>query len=340
LIGELGQDKPYFVIAKQKGDIVGALPLYFFRSKCGNLLTTMAWHTISGIACLKEADHVVVTKTLLEYSLNLASELDCIALSINTNPFSNDGKPCINYCKPDYTMENFLQYIDLKEIFDKRGIMTHPNYCRRTNLSRNIAKACEKEIAISEEQTKSNVDGYFRIYDKRMKELHTTPLPKRFFTAALENLVMKEKGKFIFAFYNERIVAGCMLLMSKKMINVFSLSMDSDFKNLRSNFLLIRHVLKYAYRHGVQIINWMSSPRRGDGVYRWKEQWGSHEKAFLYLTKTLADISHWKDMSWTKMAEAYNLHFVVPFNLLKNVNLQITSKDELTSFMQSSCSKD
>ena len=48
-IRDLGKDEPFFVVAKENNEIVGVLPLYCYRSKLGNLLTTIAWHTISGI---------------------------------------------------------------------------------------------------------------------------------------------------------------------------------------------------------------------------------------------------------------------------------------------------
>lgn len=334
----LGKDRHYFIVAKENDRIVGALPLYYYKSRFGDLLTTIAWHTISGIICHRKRDCRDVYEKILDYSLNLAGELDCLALSMNTNPFL-DGKARtreyhLEYLGPNYLMENFVQYVCLNEIFDEKGNIFHPNYARRSNLRRNLEKAKLHSIEISEEQTKANVNECFRIYKKRMQEIGAVPLPRKFFDSALKNLTLKEKGKFLFAFYKGKMVSGCLFLFNRRIMDVYMMCMDSEYREVRANFLLTYYMLKWAHRNGISILNWMSSPRRGDGVYNWKEQWGSHECTFLYLTKILGDISQWKNMDYSELAEAYNLHYLLPFNLLKNADSKFTSKDVLTSFMR------
>jgi hypothetical protein len=334
-IYDLGKDKPYLIVAKENDRIVGALPLYYYKSKFGDLLTSIAWHTISGIVCCRKKNFSDIYERILDYSLSLAKELNCVALSINTNPFIDDERYFSKYFRPDYSMENFVQYICLNEIFDDKGKIVHPNYARRSNLRRNLDKANLQSIVISEEQTEANVKDCFKIYKKRMKEIGAVSLSKRFFDSALKNLTFKESGKFLFAFCNGKIVSGCLFLFNKRIMDVYMMCMDSKYRNLRANFLLTQYMLEWAHRNGISILNWMSSPQRGDGVYKWKEQWGSHEHTFLYLTKIMDDISIWKKMDCRELVEAYNLHYLLPFNLLKNAESKSTSKDVLTSFMQS-----
>jgi len=331
----LGHDRPYFIVAKKNDKIVGALPLYFYKNEFGSLLTTIAWHTTSGIVCSRNSNRGGIYKTLLECSVSLAEELDCTVMSVSTNALWDDREYYLQNFGYDYAMENFIQYICLNEIFDDKGNIVHPNYTKRSNLSRNLKKAKMQPITISDEQSRANVDEYFEIYKKRMKELDATLLPKEFFLSALENLTLKGKGKFLFAYYKGKMVAGCLFLSDKRIMDVYTISMDSEYNKLRANFLLTYYMLKWAHKNGVSILNWMSSPRKGDGVYNWKEQWGSHERTFLYLTKVLHDISEWKKMDCRKLAQAYNLHYLLPFNLLKSGKSSFTSKNALASFMQS-----
>ena len=88
LICDLNEDEPYFVVAKRNNEIIGALPLYFFKNKLGNVLTSNAWSTISGIMCSPDvSEQKQVYEVLLDYSISLANELDCSVLSTGTNPF-------------------------------------------------------------------------------------------------------------------------------------------------------------------------------------------------------------------------------------------------------------
>ncbi|MEO0274537.1 MAG: GNAT family N-acetyltransferase [candidate division WOR-3 bacterium] len=330
----LEKDEPFFIIAKENNKIVGALPLYFYKCKHGNLLTSIAWYTISGIICSEDAHKREVYRQLLDYSILLAKELDCNAVSISTNPFLNDEELYLEHLKPDYMLENFIQYIKLREIFNKDGVIVHPNYTRKSELSRNLERAVTQPLIISERQTQEYIDRWYKIHEKRMKELNAEPIPKGLFDGILKCLTPKGKGKFVFAFSRGELVSGGAFIFNKKIMNAYMLSMDSKYKDLRSNYLITYHVLNWANRAGIEIFNWMSSDRRGGGVYKWKEQWGSRELTCLYLTKILGDIRHWRNMDYIELKRNYGFHYLLPFNLLKTPGLKVTTKDDVATFMQ------
>ena len=334
-IRDIGKDEPFFVVAKENNEIVGILPLYYYRSRLGNLLTTIAWHTISGIMLSNtavEKDRARVQyNALLDYSVGLAKELDCTALSISTNPFLDD-KELYSEFKPDYSMENFIQFIDLREIFNKQGNAVHANYVGRTNLSRNLKTAGLQNTIFSDEATRDKIDECLCIYSKRMAELHATPVPKNMFDSIHKNMVSNGKGKFIFALNQEKMISAALVLYNDRMLDAYMMCMDSEYRQLRSNFLIIYHIMKWANDNGISIFNWQSSPSRGNGVFRWKEQWGSRELKSLYLTKILGDILQWKDTDLHELREAYRFHYLLPFNLLKSEN-RSTTKDEVSCFL-------
>ena len=335
LICDLNEDEPYFVVAKRNNEIIGALPLYFFKNKLGNVLTSNVWSTISGIMCSPDvSEQKQVYDALINYSISIAKEMDCSVLSTGTNPFMND----INFysaLEPDYILENFVQYISIDEIFGQDGTFVHPNYLKRTNLSRNLDKLNEFEIVISDEQSQEYLDQALTLQEKRMGELHATPYPKFFFDSALKNITLKGKGKFLFVFYEQKMIATCLFLISRGVLDVYMLCMDTDFKDFRPNFAITKYLLDWAYNNKIQFVNWMSCPCRGTGVYKWKEQWGSRERTFRYLTKVTGDISSWRKLPLRELANAYRFHYLLPFNLLNVTPPKITTKDELAGFFRS-----
>ena len=335
VVCDLKKDEPYFVVAKENEKIVGVLPLYYYKCKFGNLLTTTAWYTISGIIHSEEGHRQEIYKALLDYSVNLARELDCVAISIGTSPFLNDNELYLDYFKTDYVLENFVQAITLSDVFNEEGKLIHPNYVKRSDITRNLKKAQRQPITLSEEQTRSNVDEWFRIHEKRMGELDSTPIPRELFNSILKNMVLKEKGKFLFAFYKDKMIFGDVFLFNKKKMDAFMISADSGYTRLGVNYLAVNHMIRLANKKNISVFDWMSSPKKGDGVYKWKEKWGSHERTFLYLTKILGDISQWNGMDVTKLKEAYPFHYLLPFNMLNNRNPKSTKKSEVTSFMRS-----
>jgi len=335
VICDLGKDKPLFIVAKKNDEIVGVLPLYYYKCRFGNLLTSTSWYTISGTICSEDAYCKEIYKALLDHSLTLGKELDCTAISIGTNPFLDDKEYYLEYFRPDYVMENFIQYIRLSEVFDEKGNVIHPNYLRRSDVTRNLKKAKLQPIVISDEQIQANVAEWFRIHEKRMSEIGATPIPKRLFESFLRNLIPNGRGKFLFAFYQGKMICGGLYVFNKKIMDVFMMSMDSEHGKLGANYLITYDMLKWANESGISIFNWMSSDRKGSGVYDWKEKWGSRERTFLYLTKVLGNTSQWKNMDYNELKEVYKFHYLLPFNLLNNAQSRFTTKDELTSFMQS-----
>jgi len=337
-IMDLGKDKPFFIIAKENDKIVGTLPLYYYECELGNLLTTIAWHSISGIVCSEtNASLRAIYKALLDYCLVLARDLNCTAISVATNPFLDDKEYYLRYFKPDYVLENFIQYINLGDIFDEKGNWIHPNYLRRNNLIRNLKKAKSQPTRISEEQTQGNVDEWFKIHEKRMKELDATPIPKRLFDRVLKNMIPKGKGKFLFVLDEEKIISGGIFIFNKRIMDVYMMSIESEHAKYRPNYLIVDHMLRRSRENGISIFNWQSSDVRDSGVYKWKEQWGSREGISLYLTKILGSISEWRKLDYHALKEAYKWHYVLPFNLLKsNSSTNFTTKGELTLFLQSS----
>jgi hypothetical protein len=333
LICDLNEDEPYFVVAKRNNEILATLPLYLFRNKLGNVLTSNVWSTISGIRCSPEvSEQKQMYDLLLNYSISLAHEFDCSVLSAGTNPFADDAN-FYSTLEPDYILENFVQYIPIDEIFGQNGAFIHPNYLKRTNLSRNLEKLNQFEIVISDEQSPKYLEQAFALQEKRMGELGAHPYPRKFFDSALKNVTLKGKGKFIFVFHERKMIATCLFLNSSSVMDVYMLCMDTDFKNLRPNFAITKYLLDWAYHNKLKFVNWMSCPCRGAGVYKWKEQWGSRERTFCYMTKVTGDISSWRKLTMPEFADAYRFHYLLPYNLLNATSPKTTTKDELASFI-------
>ncbi len=335
LICDLTNDIPYFIVAKQDNKIVAVMPLYYFKNKFGNILTSNAWNTISGILCSPDIlDKKQVYSKLIEYSLSLAKDLDCSVLTVGSNPFMND-KNFYSPLNPDYVLDNFVQYIPICEIFSQDGTFKHPNYSTRTNLSRNLNKISKIPMIISDEQSQENINQAFLLQEKRMAELGAKAYPKKFFDSVLNFITINNNGKFVFVFYERKMISTCLFLNNANVLDIYLLCMDTAYKQFGPNFAITKYLLNLAYNKKVTLLNWMSSPIKGMGVYSWKEQWGSREKTFQYMTKVTGDISNWKKLSFRELCTSYQYHYLLPFNLLNAACPKITTKNELTMFIQS-----
>src|SRR6266850_1533999 len=96
------------------------------------------------------------------------------------------------------------------------------------------------------------------------------------------------------------------------------MSMDSVHSAKAPNYPLVEQSLFAMWRRGVRYMNWQSSPRRGDGVYRFKKQWGSEERPYYFVTKVYCAPEKILSIGAEGIRRAYPGHYVVPFGVFES----------------------
>jgi hypothetical protein len=245
-----------------------------------------------------------------------------------TNPFLDDRR-WYDGCGPwDFTLENFCQVVLLKEFFGTDGTITLRDYHRRSNLSRNLARA-RGAVTVRETSDEAVLDVWWALHRERHEAVGATSLPMELFGRIQREIVRKGKGTFLGAFAEEGLVAGAWYIHHGETMDVFMLSASDEGLALGANFLLTDISLQRARETGVRWYNWQSSPSRTSGVYRFKAQWGSHERTYAFITRVVGDISAILAATEAEVREAYRWHYVLPFSALLNRKAAHVRQDEL-----------
>jgi len=79
------------------------------------------------------------------------------------------------------------------------------------------------------------------------------------------------------------------------------------------NFLNTDESLRHSLKLGAWVYNWQSAPSRVSGVYRYKQQWGSHESRYHYVTKLFSSSSYIAALGLDTLRREYPLHFIAPY---------------------------
>jgi hypothetical protein len=312
VIAPLGPDEPLFLGCRRADRLAGVLPAYRFEGPLGAILTSIPQPgALGGVAHLPGEDAEAVYAALIEAFLALARERGCALASVITNPFHADAERTARFLAPDFELENVTLALDLAHDVGPDGELSAGS----SHARRNVRKAGSGPLRIDETQSEANVAAWYAIHASRHAAIGAPPLPRTLFEGALRHLVPREKGRFWFVRHTgtDQMVAGGLYLFHGEVIDAFMTAMTEEHAPLAPNYLLGAHTIRWAKARGLRWYNWEPSPPSG-GVHRFKQQWGSREITYAYLTRVTGDASAFLASTPEEVSRLYPRHYVLPFD--------------------------
>jgi hypothetical protein len=314
VIASLGVDEPITLGCRRGGTLVGVLPAYRFAGPRGAILTSCAQAgPLGGVACLPGEEREAVYGALLDAFVGVATAEGCALASVISNPFWPDAPLLEDRLEPHFVLENSCQVLDLEAAFDAAGRFVAGS----SGLHRNLRKAEGAPLRLDEAQTPGNVAGWYEIHAARQREIGTAPLPRGLFEAALEHMVPRGKARFFFVRHagTGELLGGGFYVLHGAVIDAFMPAVRAGEARLGVGFLLALHSIRWARLRGLRFYNWQASPP-ASGTVRFKQQWGSREVSYAYLTRVTGDATALLGSSAAAIRAGYPWHYVLPFDRL------------------------
>ncbi len=318
VIAPLGPDRPQFLLALIGDQAVAGFPLYLFSGPAGAVMTSVPQAgPLGGVFSrpeLDEAARTACTRELIRAALEAAQREQCLAMAVIMDPFQAEDPAWQTDFAPDYRFGNFTQWIDLRTFFTPEGEVAFRDYNRRSNLSRNLAKAHAAGLKVRIGIADAELDRLYEIHLKRHAELDATPLDRRLIDNIAKVLVPRGKAFFtVVESADGRIASWAVHLHHHRVLDVLRLNLDSEFTEACPNFLNTDASLRHARALGITHYNWQSSPDRTSGVYRYKAQWSAVESSYRYLTRLFCPVSTLREIGLARLQREYPLHFIAPY---------------------------
>ncbi len=150
--------------------------------------------------------------------------------------------------------------------------------------NRNHIRKAAKHDLFSVSFDPGNLEGFYRVYRKRMKELGSPAPAIRFFESFLR--LLPEYTTLLTVLDRAGGVVGGMLLLASPGDNTLYYPYGATLVEYNSRYLgnfMYWEAAKYAIAHGFGHLDLGRSPA-GSGTYRYKEQWGARPVRLAYLT--------------------------------------------------------
>jgi hypothetical protein len=303
----VGSDTPVFLLCESEDEDVAGLPLYLFEHPCGNVLTSVpSLGPLGGVFVsdrITGARKQAAYQSLIARAIELAREHECVALSLITNPFDPDVEIYRDALHPTIELENFTQFVPLRSV-----VPTDNRY-----VSRNLRRAHAAGFTLSDCGSDEELEEFHGLVDRRYKELGVAPPSLAFMQAVRRHLEPRGKWRLILVRKDGALVAGAHTVRHHRVMDSFQQGVDSTYRQQSPNFLAVERTLADAVSHGVEIFNWQSSPSRRSGVYAFKQQWGSVDRPYFFLSRLFRSVDHIRRIGLAKLQQDYAWHFVVPY---------------------------
>jgi serine/alanine adding enzyme len=151
--------------------------------------------------------------------------------------------------------------------------------------NRNHIRKAAKNALFAASFDPGNLDGFYRVYRQRMKELGSPAPAIRFFEAFFTHMPEYATLLTIRDRAGGRVVGGMLLLASpgdNTLYYPYGATLIEYNRHYLGNFMYWE-AAKYAIAGGFEHLDLGRSPA-GSGTYRYKEQWGARPVPLAYLT--------------------------------------------------------
>ncbi len=320
VIGDLGPDRPVFLIASEAGRDLGGLPLYLFEGPAGPILTSVPQAgPLGGVFCVGDADRDRVYAALLAEAKRIAATRRCLGLTIITNPIGDDIDLYRRHLEPEVLFENFTQIVPIDEAVLGGALIIANN--KKGNPAATIRKAETSGLTARLCESDTEFAAWCDVHARRAAEIGVAPIARPLLGGIWTKLGPRSCAFLQLAMSDEEIASGILFILHRDICDVFAVSMDSRFAEAAPNYLAVKAGLIEMAARGVKFMNWQSSPSRRDGVYKFKRQWASVERPYYFATKLYRDSAEILALGEDALRRGYENHFVVPFGAFSQGNL-------------------
>ena len=147
---------------------------------------------------------------------------------------------------------------------------------------RNIRKAIKEGVKIKFETSLEALKEFYRLQVMTRKRHGLPPQPFKFFKAIYENIITKNLGVIVSAYFANKIVASAIYFnFNKNAVFKFGAS-DEKYHNLRPNNLIMWEAIIWHKEKGSYNLNLGRTEQKNDGLLNYKRLWGAKERLLKY----------------------------------------------------------
>ena len=260
--------KSYYLMAKENGKIVDALPFFLIKKPfLGKKIISTPYQACFGgfISNNQRAKNKII-----ETALNRAKRLNVNYLEIRTKSKSNELK------EMGFIERTPLFYSEvILEDIEKNWSMLSRNHRRNVRLSQKRGVVIRRATKLEEVYT------FYKILEENFKKFGTPIFDIKFFKNIWVSLI-PNFGEFLLAIYEGEIIGGHLLLYNNDTVISKYSGFERKFSKLYPSYALYWEAIKIGIEKGLKFFNLGTTDKRNCGLVDFKTKWGAQNKEVYF----------------------------------------------------------
>lgn len=264
--------KCYYLIAEEKHEIVGILPVALIKSKLfGTRLYSLPFSDYGGPVLEPDKGSTFMISEFLKNLSVTTTQTDYMEVR---SPIQNEVAKSLESALRLGNMKYVTFIIDLRASFDEIWRKTFDKYLRNA-----VRKAVKNKIEVVGNDFEEGLSSFYRLYLLTMRKLGSPPHGLEFFKACHKSL--GEQVKIFLAITHNKNVGGVLVFLGRKIIYPVYEGINPKYRRLNAASLLFNDIIEWGCEHGYHAFDF-GRTLHGSGVYSFKKQWGGKEKPLPY----------------------------------------------------------
>lgn len=315
----LKESNPYYLVAFQDEQMIGALPTFLKRNtRLGNVLNSLPFYGSNGgiITSPSVQNHHEIRLALLQAFYDLAQQKNVQTATIITNPLENNQQFYEKYAQHTLRDERIGQISPLPsdpQNGEIDGVLMNQFHRKTRNM---VRKALKSNFIVSHGNSRKNIDCLYNLHCENIQALGGLVKPKFVFDAIQSTFVYDKEYRIYTAEIDGRIIAALLVFFYNKTAEYFTPAVAEQYRSNQPVSLLIFEAMKEAVRRGFKYWNWGGTWLSQSGVYAFKKKWGTVDYPYYYYIHEFNQ--YLRESTPTTMLSEYPFYYVLPFNQLKN----------------------
>jgi serine/alanine adding enzyme len=245
--------KAFYLCAKQEGNIVGILPLFFVKSRLfGNSLTSMPFLTYGGLCGNDD-----VFQVLLSEAWRIANEQGSDVLELRHTPAQKLDLPSVDH--------KVAMVLDLKDT--EEAVWAD----LRSEIRNRIRKS-EKEGVLVAEGGSELIPEFYEVFAENMRDLGSPVHSRRFFESMFK--FVPEQLRLVCARWKGIPVAAGITVTFQDCVEMPWVSASKRFQKIAPNNAVYWHAIRESCKRRSKRFDFgRSTP--GSGTFEFKRRWGA-----------------------------------------------------------------
>ena len=292
----------YLICIDEYENVTGVLPVMSKNGIYGKVYNALPFYGANGSILF---ENIEVRKSIIEAYNHLV--VDSLSATLITSPFDAQPEPNdLKYDLKDYRIGQITFFP-----VNANDLMSLFHYKTR-NM---VRKAQKNNIVIKIENTSDALEYLYSTHVENLEEIGGKVKTKYFFDSFQVHFEAGKDFNIYVAYINGIRIAALLLFYHKKIVEYYTPVISQNYRELQPLSLLIFEAMQDAVQNGFTSWNWGGTWGSQDGVYRFKQRWGTTDINYYYYSQINNESAYY--VSKEKLLNEYEYFFVLPFQSLK-----------------------